>query len=242
MFASGVEAVVWPAGGHDGRGAALPPEYDTDPDRWASRDPAWRVGADIHEVVADRIVAGGSRPVLDVGSGRGRLRELLPAGWPWVGIDSSPTQLRADRAGTVVLGDAVQLPFPPSTFGAAAALYMLYHLDDPTVAIAEARRVLLPGGVFFASTRARNSDPELTDGYPPTPFDAEEAPGLVAAVFGDHAVDVIRWDGPLLRLPDHQAIRRYLRTHYLPAGIAESVPAPLTLTKRGCLVMASKRT
>jgi SAM-dependent methyltransferase len=222
--------------------SALPPDYDTDPARWASRDPTWRLAADVHEVVAEHVVARRARPVLDVGSGRGRLRDLLPVGWPWIGVDSSPTQLSADPSATVVLGDAARLPFPAETFGAVAALYMLYHLDDPTAAIAEAQRVLVPDGVFFACTRARTSDPELTDGYPPTTFDAEEAPQLVAAIFGDDAVDVTTWDGPLLQLPDHQAISRYLRTHYLPANLVEQLSAPLTITKRGCLVTAIKRT
>jgi SAM-dependent methyltransferase len=222
--------------------SALPPDYDSDPARWASRDPSWRLAGDVHEMVAERIVASGLAPVLDVGSGRGRLREVLPDAWPWIGIDSSRTQLDGDRSGAVVLGDGARLPFAPDTFGAVAALYMLYHLDDPTVAIAEARRVLRPGGVFFACTRARNSDPELTDGYPPTTFDAEEAPDLVADVFAKQAVEVISWDGPLLRLPDREAIRRYARTHYLPAAVADRVSAPLTLTKRGCLVVAVKGT
>jgi hypothetical protein len=84
--------------------------------------------------------------------------------------------------------------------------------------------------------------PELTDGYPPTTFDAEEAPELVATVFGTRAVEVISWDRPLLRLPDREAIRRYLRTHYLPASLAQRLTPPLTVTKRGCLVIAVKRT
>ena len=107
--------------------SALPPDYDTDPARWASRDPGWRVGGDVHEVVAETVAAQRLRPVLDVGSGRGRLREVLPD---------------------------------------------------------------------------------------------------------------VSWDGPLLRLPDGAAISRYLRTHYLPASIAEQVTPPLTVTKRGCLVVA----
>jgi hypothetical protein len=108
------------------------------------------------------------------------------------------------------------------------------------VAIAEAWRVLRPGGLFLACTRARTSDPELTDGYPPTTFDAEEAPDVVAAVFGKDAVEVISWDGPLLRLPDRDAIQRYLRTHYLSPAVVDRVSPPLMLTKRGCLVIASK--
>ena len=44
----------------------------------------------------------------------------------------------------------------------------------------------------------------------------------------------------MLRLPDHDAIQRYLRTHYLSPTVADRVTAPLTLTKRGCLVVAAK--
>jgi SAM-dependent methyltransferase len=225
---------------YDDAVVALPPDYDTDPDRWGSRDPDWRLAADVHEMVAARVVAQQPCSVLDVGSGRGRLREVLPAGWPWIGIDSSPSQLRSEHGYTVVLGDGARLPFSSATFGAVAALYMLYHLDDPTSAIAEALRVLAPGGLFFACTRARTSDPELTDGYPPTTFDAEDAPRLVAAVFGDDGLEVISWDGPLLRLPNDEAIGRYLRTHHLPASVADRVTAPLTVTKRGCLIIARR--
>src|SRR4051794_25976806 len=60
---------------------ALPTDYDSDPERWGSRDPGWRLAADVHEMVAARVAAQGLRPVLDVGSGRGRLRQLLPTGW-----------------------------------------------------------------------------------------------------------------------------------------------------------------
>jgi hypothetical protein len=107
---------------------------------------------------------------------------------------------------------------------------------------AVSRRVLVPGGLFYACTRARTSDPELTEGYPPpTIFDAEDAPQLVATVFGDDAVEVTSWDAPLLRLPDQEAIRRYARTHYLPADLADRMTAPLAVTKRGCLVTAVNR-
>ena len=221
--------------------AAIPPDYDTDPDRWASRDSTWLIAGDIHEVVAQRIAAEALHPVLDVGSGYGRLRELLPDGWPWIGIDSSPTQLSGDRVGPAVLGDAAHLPFASGTFPAVAALWMLYHLEDPIVAIEEARRMLRPAGVFFAATTSRTNDPELTNGYPPTSFDAEEAPELVASVFGKSSIEVITWDAPLVRLHDRAAIERYLRSHHLPVSTAERVRPPLTLTKRGCLIVGFRR-
>jgi SAM-dependent methyltransferase len=215
----------------------VPFDYDSDPARVRSCDPSWQVGGDVHEPVAARIVAEDLRPVLDVGGGPGRLLERLPAGWPaWI-IDCSPTQL-ADAPGGRVLADAAQLPVASSRVGVVAMLWMLYHCAEPHVAIAEARRVLHSGGLFLAWTASRRNDPELTDGYPPTPFDAEEAPALVAGVFGD--VEVRTWDAPMTRLPDRTAVEQYCRGHSLPRSAADRVDPPVWLTKRGCLVSARR--
>jgi SAM-dependent methyltransferase len=137
------------------------------------------------------------------------------------------------------VADAAALPFADGSFAAVAALWMLYHLDKPTLAIAEAYRALRPNGYFFACTSARNNDPELTDGYPRTTFDAEEAPDLVRSIFGAD-LKVITWDAPLVRLPDRSAVARYLRSHFLPATHIDRVVPPVTLTKRGCLVIARR--
>lgn len=115
-----------------------------------------------------------------------------------------------------------------------------YHLDAPLVAIDEARRVLRSGGEFFAYTTSRRNDPELTSGDPPTPFDAEEAPGMVASIFGSSCTEVDTWDAPLVRLADRSSLAGYLRSHHLPATALERVATPLTLTKRGCLVVARR--
>jgi SAM-dependent methyltransferase len=219
----------------------VPPDYDTDPERWASRDPSWLVSGDTHEVVAERLVREALRPVLDVGCGEGRLGELLPDDWSWIGVDSSAVQLENRRMDTVVRADAVRLPFRDASFAAVTALWMLYHLERPIAAIQEARRVLRPGGLFIACTNSRTNDPELVpDGYPPTTFDAEDAPSILASVFGELPVGGVAWDAPLVRLRDQNDVARYLRSHHLPADMAKRVEAPLTLTKRGCLVLARK--
>ena len=224
--------------------SVLPPDYDSDPGRWASHDRSTYLRGDVHEVVAEQIVRLDLRPVLDVGCGEGALADALPSGWQWFGLDSSPTQLsnlaQGRRLRSVVLADGAHLPIRDGSLSAVTALWMLYHLEQPETAITEAYRVLRPGGRFFACTSARNSDPELTDGYPATTFDAEEAPDRVRSVFGPDAVEVIRWDAPLVRLPDRAAVIRYLRSHHLPAGDVERVTPPVTLTKRGCLVIARR--
>ena len=217
---------------------ALPSDYDSDPARWRSCDRRAQVFGDVHAPVARRIAGEDLAPVLDIGGGQGYLEALLPTGWPSVVVDLSPTQL-ADAPHPKIRADASVLPVPDRCAGAVAALWMLYHLDDPEPAVAEAARVLRPGGLFVASTSSRANDPELTLGYPSTPFDAEEAPEIIATVFGD--VQVERWDAPMTYLPDRDAVLRYCRSHSLDRGAADRVTPPVWLTKRGCVVYAQKK-
>jgi hypothetical protein len=99
--------------------------------------------------------------------------------------------------------------------------------------------VLAGGGRYYASTGARDNDPELVPaGYPPSSFDAEEAPRIVAAVF--HAVTAERWDEPLVTLTTREEVRSYCRHHFVPLERADAVTVPLQLTKRGVLVRAVK--
>ena len=165
---------------------ALEPDYDSDPERWR----AWKPPLDAHDMVAPQLRG----PVLDVGCGEGRLAALLGGDVRWVGVDSSPSQLAANPYRPVVLADMRALPFADGTFAEVAHLWCLYHLDDPVPAIAEAARVLRPGGRYYASTAARDNDPEIVpEGYPASSFDAEEAMQIVGSVFGQ--VDAERWDG-----------------------------------------------
>jgi SAM-dependent methyltransferase len=137
------------------------------------------------------------------------------------------------------------LPFADASFSAVACLYVLYHLDDPLVAISEAFRVLKPDGLFAAATVASSDSPELHEYVPPTPspFDAEEAPSLVGRAFSDVEIDL--WDGPLLTLPDAAALREYLIGRQASAETIEraagTVRFPLTVTKRGVLMFGHKR-
>jgi len=68
---------------------------------------------------------------------------------------------------------------------------------------------------------------------------AEEAPDTIATVLGD--VDVERWDAPMTYLPDRDAVLRYCRSHSLHRDAADRVTPPVWLTKRGCVVYASKQ-
>lgn len=205
-----------------------------------AREVLCRHGAagDVHAPVAARLVAEDALPVLDVGCGEGELQRHLPTG-AWVGVDASPTMLARAPAGAH-LAQADSLPFPAGSFGAVALLYVLYHLDDPATALAEARRVVRVGGLVAAAAPSRHDSPELAFALPDRAltFDAETASGLMAEHFGSIEVDA--WDGPLLSLPDREAVRDYLigkgTDLARAADAAHQVHVPLTVTKRGALV------
>jgi SAM-dependent methyltransferase len=132
------------------------------------------------------------------------------------------------------------LPFRDGTFAEITHLWRLYHVDDPSVAIGEAKRVLRLGGNYYASTAARDSDPEIMfDGYPPSSFDGEEAMSIVASVF--EQVEAERRGGQFFPLGSREEVRAYCRHNYILMQHAEEVDLPLWLTKRGVVVRATKR-
>ncbi|MFD0684894.1 class I SAM-dependent methyltransferase [Actinomadura fibrosa] len=228
---------------------AVTPDYDADPERFrlASRiTRSYLIGArSLHDHVAAKLLHAGFPRVLDIGCGEGALNGALPDPPPFrlVGLDASATMLRA-HPGPAVRGDAARLPFRDASFGAVVAVNMLCHLADPRVALREARRVLVPGGLLLVSATCRDDSPELAPVWQPepTPFDAEDAPSKVCDVFGE--VEVERWDAPLLTLPDPAAVRDYLIARRMPrehaAKASEHLRTPLPITKRGALVLARR--
>jgi SAM-dependent methyltransferase len=114
----------------------------------------------VQELIAARIPAG-SR-ILDIGGATGvHAAPLAALGHEVVLIDPVPEQVReAGRHGTfeAVVGDARDLQFGDDTFDVALLFGPLYHLatrEDRLLALAEARRVVCPGGWVFAAAIPR---------------------------------------------------------------------------------------
>ena len=111
---------------------------------------------EVEAALADIVAAFAPRDLLDIGTGTGRMLELLgPRVANALGIDQSREMLAVarvnlERAGLsnciVRLGDMYQLPLPDASFDAVVIHQVLHYADRPAAAIAEAARVLRPGG------------------------------------------------------------------------------------------------
>ena len=110
---------------------------------------------DVEAAILRLLTARPIEDLLDAGTGTGRMLELLaPHARHAIGIDVSPDMLaiardRLMRAGLpgaqVRLADIYRLPFAGG-FDAVLFHQVLHYLDDPGAAVAEAARVLRPGG------------------------------------------------------------------------------------------------
>jgi SAM-dependent methyltransferase len=118
----------------------------------------------------DTLLGPGSGPCLEIGCGTGvRAGQVRELGWaPW-GVDISAAMLRHARGRLpAVLADATRLPARDGSL--PAVITVMAHTDMPAypAVLAEAARVLAPGGRFvhigvhpcFCGGFADRSDPE----------------------------------------------------------------------------------
>jgi SAM-dependent methyltransferase len=84
-------------------------------------------------------------PLLEIGVGTGRFAEPLGVTY---GLDPSLPMLRraAARGVTAICGRGEALPFASGSFAGVLLVTTLCFLDDPRLALGEARRVLREGG------------------------------------------------------------------------------------------------
>lgn len=124
-------------------------------------------------IVAALAPAPGTR-FLDLGAGRGALTgPALGRGCAVTAVDAAPQMARrismSYPAARVCLMDAQALAFPSAGFDLVVAAFVIHVLDNPGAGVAEAYRVLAPGGRFALTGNSsrtqgeRPDDPALVD-------------------------------------------------------------------------------
>jgi ubiquinone/menaquinone biosynthesis C-methylase UbiE len=92
-------------------------------------------------------------PCLEIGCGEGNNLLRFARQGRWIGVDLHRAKLtfaaeHVPRA-RFAAADATALPFGPATFQSVFIRDLLHHMPDPRPVLAEAVRVLAPGGRFF---------------------------------------------------------------------------------------------
>jgi SAM-dependent methyltransferase len=168
--------------------------------------------------------------VLEVGCGPGELSERLrrELGADVVAIDLSErmVELARGRGVDARVGDVQALLFDDASFDCVLAAWMLYHVADVDLALAEIRRVLRPGGHLVAVTNGEEHLAEAravggVDLRGRSPFSRENAePQLLRRFVAVERRDV---DG-MVTFPGRADVQRYVESLGILRGGAADVP------------------
>ena len=130
-------------------------------DRFSTNKYGW------HRWVFNQLSLSPESHILELGCGTGLLwlenLNRVPRDWGITLSDLSPGMLQeaqrslrdSQRHFDFGVIDAQAIPFEDDIFDAVIANHVLYHVPDRTKAFSEIRRVLRPGGRFYASTVGR---------------------------------------------------------------------------------------
>lgn len=118
--------------------------------RWA-RTPGFDAYWYYRDAFFDTIVPSPGRRTLEIGCGEGRVaRDLAARGHHVTGLDTARGLIRharqTDDAGPYLVAGAADLPFPDGGFDVVVAYNVLQGVADMPGTVAEAARVLVPGG------------------------------------------------------------------------------------------------
>jgi ubiquinone/menaquinone biosynthesis C-methylase UbiE/DNA-binding MarR family transcriptional regulator len=126
----------------------------------------------VEDSLLARVPEHGVDRLLDIGTGTGRVLELLaPRIRQGIGIDASKAMLalaraRLARAGlshcSVRLADMYRLPLADGSVDAVVLQMVLHYAEQPESVIAEAARVLRPGGLLLVVDLAAHQRTDLT--------------------------------------------------------------------------------
>jgi ArsR family transcriptional regulator len=166
---------------------------------FAARAEVWDQIRSLHvaESEVERAIGGalGKRPLgrlVDIGTGTGRMIELFgPNAQQATGIDRSSEMLRVARvkleaagiASSLRQGDMYALPLADGSADSVIIHQVLHYAHSPAAAIAEAARVLAPGGTLLVVDFAAHNREDLrsTDAHIRLGFEDEVMAGWFAA-------------------------------------------------------------
>lgn len=187
--------------------------------------------------------------VLEVGCGPGELSERIARelGAHVVAVDLSErmVELARGRGVDARLGDVQALPFHDASFDCVVAAWMLYHVGDVDLGLAEIARVLRPGGVLVAVTNGEEHLAEAravggVDMRGRSPFSRENAEPQLRRRFA--AVERHDVDGTVT-FAGHAEVRRYVESLGILRGSPAEVQAfegPLEATRRASIFVARR--
>lgn len=173
--------------------------------------------------------------LLDIGTGTGQLLEIAaPRTDSALGVDASREMLALARARLAERGlaarcavrqaDMYRLPLADAAFDAVALQMVLHYAEDPAAALAEAARVLKPGGLLLVVDLAPHDRTDLMERH------AHRWPG-----FDDAAI--AGWLGaagcaaaPAVEVPDGPLAVRLWPARRLAAGLASAASTDAALT------------
>lgn len=128
---------------------------------------------EVEALLPGKLAPGPLGDFLDIGTGTGRVLEVMAAHADrCVGVDMSREMLAVARANLdradvrnahVRQGDMYTLPFPADSFDAVAVHQVLHYAEDPGAVIAEAARVLRPGGRLAVADLAPHDREDLRE-------------------------------------------------------------------------------
>ncbi len=126
----------------------------------------------VEDALLSLVPAGSQARLLDIGTGTGRVLELLaPRVRQALGVDASKAMLALARARlaepgfahvAVRLADMYRLPLADRCFDIVVLQMVLHHAEDPDGAVREAIRVLAPGGRLLIIDLAEHDRQDLT--------------------------------------------------------------------------------
>jgi SAM-dependent methyltransferase len=160
------------------------------------------------DAFAEYVRAAGDRPVADVGCGPGRVTAYLSGrGLTAFGIDLSPGMIEVARASHPGLrfevGSMLALDLPDDSVGGVLAWYSTIHVPDELLprALAEFRRVLVPGGHLLLAFQAGDEPLHRTEamGHAISLVFRRRQPERVAELLGQAGLPV---RASVLRAPD----------------------------------------